>query len=108
MAKPEFTPSPGNLSFAYSYLQEEFETLLCLAICLENQLEPEDPKNPKASEDIIAWRLSQVIHSKLTNPEFTQHMRELLLGHRDEPEPEAQAQPSVAVPRLHLVPGTIQ
>lgn len=90
MAEKAFTPTPGNLSVAYSYFHEEIETMLCLAICLQNHLEPKDPDNPEASEDIIAWRLSQVLHERLTNRRFSEDMRELLLGSREAPVAEGE------------------
>lgn len=90
MAEKAFTPTPGNLSVAYSYLHDEIETMLCLAICLENQLEPKDPANPKASENINAWRLSQVLHERLTNRRFTGDIRELMLVSREAPVAEGE------------------
>lgn len=80
MAKTEFTPSAGQLKFAFEYLHEEMETLAALSIALVNQLAPSDPDNDDDCENPTAWRLSQVLSDRLTCTHFSNDMRKVLLG----------------------------
>lgn len=80
MATNEFTPTADSNRFAFGFLKDELETLLCLSIALENQLEPSDIDNPDGDFNPIPWRLAQVLHKRLTSVEFTNSMSHLFLG----------------------------
>jgi hypothetical protein len=73
------TQDAGKLEFAISYLEEEYETLLALAIVLMNRLEPRDPANPSDSDDVTSWRISQIPHERITDTGFIESMRSLVL-----------------------------
>lgn len=80
MATNEFTPTADSNRFAFGFLEDELETLLCLSIALKNQLEPNDPNNPGDEFDPTSWRLAQVLNERLSNVGFTNSMRQLFLG----------------------------
>lgn len=73
------TRTQSELEFAFRFLEDEHETLLALAIVLQNHLEPVDPAKLEDC-DIVAWRMSQVLHERITNTQFLKNMRELMLG----------------------------
>lgn len=77
---PKKQVSESRLEFALSYLSDELETLLALAMALRRQVEPVDPKNPSDEEDTTAWRLAQVLEGRLETTEFHNHMRMLVFG----------------------------
>lgn len=79
-AEQPFTPDASSLKFAFRYLEDEHETLLALAITLMNRLEPQDPANPEDGADVTSWRLAQVLHERVTNTDFLNHMHKLMLG----------------------------
>lgn len=72
--------SRSQVEFALSYLKEEIETLLSLAMALRRQVEPIDPKNPTDTVDTTAWRLAQVLEGRLEKTLFVDQMRSLVLG----------------------------
>lgn len=78
MPKPAPALDSWNIQFALGYLEDEHETLLALAITLMNRLEPTDPANPAGDDDITSWRLSQVLHARITDVTFIKNMRQLL------------------------------
>ena len=47
--------------FAFNAIEDADDQLLALAIALERQLSPLDPKDPEDSDNITAWRLAQVM-----------------------------------------------
>ena len=67
-----------KIRFALKYLEEEHETLLALAIALQNQLEPNHQTSPDDCHHTTAWRLSQVLHARITDASFINNMRELM------------------------------
>lgn len=73
---PEVTQ--GVLDLAMSLMEEEHEKLLCIALSLANKLEPKNPKDIQDDEDVIAWRLAQVLEERLSSVEFLNDMRGLL------------------------------
>lgn len=72
--------SRGQLEYALSYLEEEHEKLLALAISLRQQVEPVDPENPGDETNHVAWRLAQILEGRLERTEFVNGMRSLVLG----------------------------
>lgn len=70
----------SQLEFALSYLEEEIETLLALAMAVRRQVEPIDPEKPSDSVDTTAWRLAQVLEGRLEKTLFVDQMRSLVLG----------------------------
>jgi len=83
MATQQFTPTADNNRFAFGFLEDELETLLCLSIALKNQLQPNDPDNRDDEFDPTPWRLAEVLSERLTNVAFTNNMRQLLLGNTE-------------------------
>lgn len=73
---PEVTQ--GVLDLAMSILNEELEKILSVAICLLNRLEPKDLHDIRDNEDVIAWRLAQVLEERLSSGEFEDSLRQLL------------------------------
>jgi len=84
MADQEFTPTYRSNNFAYKYLKDEWETLLALAIVLENMTAPPDPDNPPEGFDVTQWRLIQVINSRLDDTQFMRHMKMVLIGGQED------------------------
>ena len=82
MADRIVTQGAANMEFAFRYLEDEHETLLALAIILMNRLAPHDPAAPEDCADVTSWRLAQVLHERITNTEFLNHMHDLMLGSR--------------------------
>ena len=80
MATLESTPSIVSLELALDFLKNEHETLLALAIALEHLLEPNDPDNLDEDHNPNAWRLSQVLHARITDTRFLKIMREFMRG----------------------------
>lgn len=68
----------GVLDMAMSILNEELEKMLSVAICLVNRLEPENLRDIRDDEDVIAWRLAQVLEERLSSNEFEDSLRQLL------------------------------
>ena len=54
-----------TLALAMDLISDELDKLHCLAIALSNQLEPKDPKNPTDGDDLISWRLAEVLEERL-------------------------------------------
>lgn len=73
---PEVTQA--TLELAMSLLHDELEKMLCIAISLVNKLEPKDVNNIQDDEDVIAWRLAQVLEDRLSETAFLDSLRELL------------------------------
>jgi hypothetical protein len=65
-----------TLQLAMNMIDEEIEKLHALAIVLTNRLEPEDQKNP--TNDLISWRVAEVLQERLGEVEFFESIRELL------------------------------
>lgn len=82
MATQEFTPTADSNRFAFGFLEDELETLLCMSIALEHSLEPNDPDKRDDDFNPIPWRLAQALHSRLTNRGFSDSMRQLFLGEK--------------------------
>lgn len=66
------------LDLAMSILNEELEKMLSVALCLMNRLEPKDLHDIRDDEDVIAWRLAQVLEERLSSSEFEDSLRKLL------------------------------
>jgi hypothetical protein len=82
MAIQEFVPTAESNRFAYGFIEEELETLLCLSIALKRELEPNDPNNPGDEFNATPWRLAQVLNERLSSTAFTSNMRTLLTGEK--------------------------
>ena len=52
--------------------------IVCLAISLVNKLEPKNIEDIQDNEDVIAWRLAQVLEERLSSSEFEDGIRKLL------------------------------
>jgi hypothetical protein len=68
----------GTLDLAMSLLHDELEKMLCVAICLVNKLQPKNTSDIQDDEDLIAWRLAQVLEDRLSETAFEDSLRELL------------------------------
>lgn len=68
----------GTLDLAMSLLHDELEKMLCVAISLANKLQPKDLSDIQDDEDLIAWRLAQVLEDRLSETAFEDSLRELL------------------------------
>lgn len=84
MATNEFTPTTDSNRFAFGVLEDELETLLALSIILMNRLEDQQEQE---NSDITSWRLSEVLNERLSKTEFSNNMRQLLLGTSSEVQP---------------------
>jgi hypothetical protein len=80
MSSANNVASRSQLEFAFSYLEEEHETLLALAMALLRQVEPVDPDAPNDAVDTTAWRLAQVLEQRLGSTVFVADMRKLIFG----------------------------
>lgn len=78
--RPKNKASQSQLAFALSYLEEEHEKLLALAMSLRRHLEPVDPEHPGDDVNLNAWRLAQILEERLEKTEFVNAMRSLVLG----------------------------
>jgi hypothetical protein len=72
-----------RFTFAMDLIDDEMNKLHCLAIALENQLRPNDPKNPTDTDNLIAWRLAEVLEEKLGSTAFEKGVRSLLILESD-------------------------
>ena len=74
------TPTDGNQDIAFSYLEDEHETLLALVIALLDRLEPSDPSDSDSCLDTTSWRLAHVLNDRLSDVGFLKRMHGLMFG----------------------------
>ena len=73
-------PSKKTIQYVMDSLTERQERLYALAMAIENELTPEDEKNPPANHPEQAWRLTQVLTDILNDTEEFNALKKLLLG----------------------------
>ena len=73
-------PSKKTIQYVMDSLTESQERLYALAMAIENELTPEDEKNPPANHPEQAWRLTQVLTDILNDTEEFNALKKLLLG----------------------------
>lgn len=59
------TVNRDELEFLVELLQEEFEQLHALSTTLSGRLQPNDPNNPNGRDDLVSWRIAQILEGKL-------------------------------------------
>jgi len=69
-----------RLKLALAHLHEEHEKMLALACALMTRLEPENLDDPEDGADLHSWRLSQILHDRLSSTAFLNHMQKLVIG----------------------------
>lgn len=71
---------PDTVNWVFDSWFEEREQLNALAVALERQLAPLDPKDPKDTDNIHAWRLAQVMTDLLSDCRNFNVQRDAVLG----------------------------
>lgn len=59
------TVNRDELEFLVERLQEEFEQLHALSTTLTGRLRPNDPDNPNGRDDLVSWRIAQILEDRL-------------------------------------------
>lgn len=68
----------SKIEYVMAYVNEERETILALSMALRKWLEPDDPQDPKDSDDLTAWRLAQILEDRLSSTEFEENIGNVL------------------------------
>jgi hypothetical protein len=85
----------GTLELVMSVLEEEKQKDLCLVISLMNRLEPKNLNDLQDSDDIVSFRLLQVLEARLTCTRLMDMLKGVLhLAAQAERHPSAQAAPA--------------
>lgn len=64
--------------FAVDYIDEELEVLYSIALPLCERIAPKDPKNLQEEDDIVAWRLAQLLVERLESTRTINNLKQFL------------------------------